>query len=93
VPSKTYNSYITDARTERGTCRFLAEKGEGGKPVIRVELFHGTVSVLKNATLSFNLLGGMSLEQARTIAESLNENVLDVSVTLSSDHPMFAKAE
>ena len=84
---------MTDARTERGTCRFVAETGEGGKPVIRVELFHGTVSVLKNAMLSFNLLGGMSLEQARKIAESLNENVLDVSVTLSSDHPMFAKAE
>ena len=85
-----YSSVMPDARTERGTCRFVAEKGEGGKPVLRLELFHGTVSVLRDATLSFNLLGGMSLEQAKKLADSLNENVLDVSVRLSSAHPMFA---
>jgi hypothetical protein len=53
-----------------------------------VELFHGTISLLKNATLSFNLLGGISLEQAKKITDSLNENVLDMSVTMSSDHPL-----
>jgi hypothetical protein len=81
---------MTENRVERGTCRFVAEKGEQGKPVIRVELFHGTVSLLRHASLSFNLLGGMSLEQARKLAENLNENVLDISVTVSGDHPMFA---
>jgi hypothetical protein len=80
---------MTETRVERGTCRFVAEKGEQGKPIIRVELFHGTVSLLKNVTLSFNLLGGMSVEQAKKIADSLNENVLDMSVSLSGDHPMF----
>jgi hypothetical protein len=84
---------MTDTRTERGTCRFMAEKGEDGKPIIRVELFHNTVSVLNHATLAFNLLSGISLERAKKIADSLNENVLDASVKLSSHHPMFAPSK
>ncbi|HXP16591.1 MAG TPA: hypothetical protein VN868_05785 [Terriglobales bacterium] len=84
---------MTDTRTERGTCRFMAEKGEDGKPIIRVELFHNTVSVLNHATLAFNLLSGISLERAKKIADSLNENVLDASVKLSSQHPMFAPSK
>ncbi|HXP42181.1 MAG TPA: hypothetical protein VN833_18150 [Candidatus Acidoferrales bacterium] len=87
-----YSSVMPEARTERGTCRFVAPEGQGGKPVIRVELFHGTVSVLTHATLNFNLLGGMSLEEAKRMAETINDSVLDLSVTLSSDHPMFAKS-
>ena len=52
---------MPDTRTERGTCRFVAEKGEAGKPVLRLELFHGTVPVLRNSTLSLNLLGGKKI--------------------------------
>lgn len=63
----------------------MAEKGESGKPIIRVELFHATVSVLNRATLSFNLLGGLTLEKAKKIAESMNKNVLDISVSMSDD--------
>jgi hypothetical protein len=81
---------MTEARVERGTCRFVARENGDGKPVIRVELFHGTVSLLNNASISFNLLGGISLQQAKKITESLNENVLDIAVSMSSDHPMFA---
>lgn len=50
-------------------------------------------SVLRNAALTFNLLSGISREHAKKIADNLNENVLDISVTLSSDHPMFPKVE
>jgi hypothetical protein len=32
----------------------------------------------------------ISLEQAKKITDSLNENVLDISVNISSDHPRFA---
>jgi hypothetical protein len=80
---------MTDSRTKRGTCRFFAEKSEGGKPRIRVQVFHASVPLLNRAELSFNLLSGLSLEQAQKIANDLNENVLDLSVTLSSEHPMF----
>jgi hypothetical protein len=51
---------MTESKTERGTCRFIAELGEGGKPVLRV-LFHDSVSLSKNAELGFNLLSGVSL--------------------------------
>jgi hypothetical protein len=80
---------MTDSRTERGTCRFFAEKGEGGKPRIRVQLFHASVPLLNHAELSFNLLSGLSLEQAHKFVQDLNEYVLDLSVTLSSSHPLF----
>ena len=81
---------MPDTRIERGTCRFVANKDEGGRPTITLQFFHGTVSVLNHAALSFNLLGGLTLEQAKKLADSLNENVLDASLAVSSEHPMFA---
>jgi hypothetical protein len=40
--------------------------------------------------LSFNLLGGLTMEQVKKLADRLNEQVLDASVAVSSEHPMFA---
>jgi hypothetical protein len=34
----------------------------------------------------------MSLEKAKRMAETINDSVLDISIALSSDHPMFAKS-
>jgi hypothetical protein len=68
-----------EARTERGTCRFVAAEGQGGKPVIRVELFHGTVSVRTHATLNFNLRDALSLEKAKKMAEIISDSILDPS--------------
>jgi hypothetical protein len=82
--------YLPDTRIERGTCRFVARRGEGGRPTITLQLFHGTVSILNHAALSFNLLSGLTLEQAQKLADALNENVLDASVAVSSEHPLFA---
>jgi hypothetical protein len=77
---------MTESKTERGTCRFIAELGEGGKPVLRVQLFHDSVSLLKNAELGFNLLSGVSLQQAKKIADDLNDKVLDLSIRSLSMH-------
>ena len=49
------------------------------------------MSLLNHATLSLNLLGSLTLEQAMKLADTLNETVLDASVTVSSEHPMFEK--
>jgi hypothetical protein len=81
---------MPDTRIERGTCRFVANKDEGVRPTISFQFLHGAVSVLNDATVSFNLLGGLTLEQAKKIADILNENVLDVSIAVSSGHPMFS---
>ena len=79
---------MAEARTERGACRFVVEKAEGGKPVIKLQLFHG-VSVLNHAVLGFDLLGGLTVDQGKEIADMLNEKVLNVFVTVSDAHPLF----
>jgi hypothetical protein len=81
---------MSDTRIERGSCRFVAKTDDGGRPIVILQFFHGTVSVLNHAVLSFNLLGGLSLERAKKMADTLNENILDASVSVSSEHPMFA---
>ena len=79
---------MTDSKTERATWRFVAEKAEGGRPIIRVQLFHATIPLLKDVRLGFNLLSGISLEQAQKIADNLNECVLDIAIVQLSEHPL-----
>ncbi|MBV9572547.1 MAG: hypothetical protein JOY93_00725 [Acidobacteriales bacterium] len=68
------------ANNERGACRLVAVAGQDGKPVIRVELFHQTVPFLANTTLEFELLGGTTLQQAKTLAESINDRIVGLAV-------------
>jgi hypothetical protein len=84
---------MADVRIERGTCRFVAGKRAGGRATITLQFSQQAVSLLKHATLSFNLLSGLTLEQAQKIAETLTETVLDASVEVSSEHPMFEGVE
>jgi hypothetical protein len=81
---------MSNTRIERGSCRFVAKTDDRGHPIITLQFFHGTVSILNHAVLSFNLLGGLSVEKAKKMADALNENILDASVLVSSEHPMFA---
>ena len=81
---------MADVRIERGTCRFVARKRDGGRATITLQFSQEAISLLNHATLSFNLLSGLTLEQAQKMAETLTENVLDASVEISSEHPMFA---
>jgi hypothetical protein len=66
---------------ERGSCRFRAIQEADGKFVIRMEMFHQTVPLLKNATVDFELLNGTTLDQARKLAESVNDRVTGVLIT------------
>jgi len=72
---------MTNSHVERSGCRLKAINGADGKPVIRMELFHQTVTLLAGATVEFELLSGTSLAQARTLADSANERILNVVVT------------
>jgi hypothetical protein len=72
---------MPDTKTERDSCRFALQFA-GGKPQIIVQTFHGTISLLKgNAVLGFNLLAGITQEQAKKVADALNEHVLDLFVS------------
>jgi len=71
------------ANIERGSCRFKAIQGTDGKFVIRMEMFHQTVPQLKDVTVDFELLNGTTLDQARKLAESINDRVTGVLITKS----------
>jgi hypothetical protein len=70
-------------KTERSNCRFTVEQA-GGKPFLAVQLFHDTIPLLNGALLGFDLLGGISVEKAKKLAEILNEHVLELFVTTSA---------
>jgi hypothetical protein len=73
---------MPDTKTERGTCRFVVQFA-GEKPQIIVQTFHGSISILSDALIGFNLLGGITQEQAKKIADVLNEHVLDLFVSVT----------
>ena len=81
---------MADMRMERGPCHFMAQKQDGGRPTIAIQFAHGSMSLLNHATLSLTLLSSITLEEAMKLADTLNETVLDASVTVCSEHPMFA---
>ena len=65
---------------ERGGCRFVVTKTDEGKPMIQLELFHDTVSRLKGLKVGFEVLSGTTLDQARTLADVMNERILGVII-------------
>lgn len=67
--------------TERSNCRFMVQQASDGKPLLVVQLYQDTIPRLKDVLVGFDLLGGMRAEQARKLAEMLNEHVLDIFVT------------
>ena len=69
------------ANIERDSCRFKAVQGVDGKFVVRMEMFHKTVSALADATVDFELLNGSTQDQARKLAESMNDRVTGVLIS------------
>ena len=69
------------ANVERDSCRFKAIQGPDNKCVIRMEMFHQTMPLLAGATVDFELLNGTTLDQARKVAESMNDRVTGVLIT------------
>jgi hypothetical protein len=82
---------MTETQSERGSCKFTVQEVESGKQAIVVQTFHDSISPLRHATLGFNLLSGVGSQQAKKIAETLNEHVLEAFLTISDSHPMFKK--
>jgi hypothetical protein len=63
---------------ERSNCHFAVQHTSDGKPVLVVQLYQDSIPLLKGTSMGFDLLGGISGEQARKLAEMLNEHVLDL---------------
>jgi hypothetical protein len=62
---------MTLEKTEPSNCRFAITETKNGKPLITVERYHQTISVLNDTVLAFDLLGGTTLEQAKKIVSLL----------------------
>jgi hypothetical protein len=71
---------MSNNNAERGGCRFSLKKTSEGKPSIVMELFHETVPHLAGITLAFEVLSGITLEQARDLVEKMNDQIVGVMV-------------
>jgi hypothetical protein len=69
-------------KTDRSNCRFVVKQTEGGKSALIVNLYQDTIPSLKNAVIGFDLLGGLRPEAARQLVDAMNENILDLFVTV-----------
>ncbi len=58
---------------------------QSGSIILEVRPHHDTISALKGVQVGFELLNGITLEQAKKIADVLNENVIGVLATIASD--------
>jgi hypothetical protein len=65
---------------------------QGGSTVIEVRLHHDIIPALKGVQVNFELLNGISPEQARKILDVLNENVIGVLVTSAAGDKTTAAA-
>jgi hypothetical protein len=72
---------MTETKTERSNCRFTVQQAGDGKPLLVVELYQETIPALRKTVCGFDLLGGTRVEEAKKLAEVLNERVLDMFVT------------
>jgi hypothetical protein len=74
---------MSTSNVERGSCRFKAIQGTDSKSVIRMEMFHQTAPLLAGTTVDFELLNGTTLDQARKLAESMNDRVTGILIAKS----------
>ncbi len=63
-----------------------------GSMVIEVRTHHDIIAALKGVQVDFELLNGITQEQAKKILNVLNENIIGLSVTTISDDKTDAAA-
>ena len=69
------------SKPELSGSRFALSETEAGVPIIKLELFHDTAPSLKGLSVGFELLSGVSLDQARTLVDAMNERIIGTVVT------------
>jgi len=71
---------VTGPKIQKSNCRFQAGKAADGKPTITLEIFQ-TVASLAGKTVEFELMGGTTLQEAKTLAEAVNDRVIAIVLT------------
>ncbi len=74
-----------------GVC--FAISNQGGPITVQVRLNHDTISALRGVQVGFELLNGITMAQAKKLADVLNENVIGVLVTVALDEKEEAAGE
>src|ERR1035437_5893884 len=78
---------MAEKKTDRSACRFTVQQAKDGKPFIAVQLYRDTIPVLREVSFGFDLLRGTQVEDAKKLAEMLNEQVLEMFVTTGEKAP------
>ena len=63
----------------------FAVAARGGPIGVEVRLNHDTIASLRGVKVNFELLNGITLAQAKKIVDVLNENVIGVLATTTSE--------
>ena len=66
------NLFNMTLKRERGGCRFAVAQTDEGKRVIQLEMFHDTVPRLSSLVIGFEVLSGVTVEQARSLVNVMN---------------------
>jgi hypothetical protein len=69
-------------KIDRANCHFVLKDTKDGQPQIVVERYHQTIAVLKDVVLGFDLLNGTTQQQAKKVVALLNENILNLFVSV-----------
>ncbi len=78
-------------KTERAGVGFGIEH-QGGSTLIEIRPHHDIIPALKGVQIGFELLNGITAQQAKKILELLNENVIGVLVRTASEEKTVGAA-
>ena len=74
------NKTESSPNVQKSNSRFQVTAAEDGKPRIKLDLFQA-VSSLSGIKIEFELMGGITTQQAKALAESINDKILGIVVT------------
>ncbi len=74
---------LPTSNVQKSNCRFQVGTSEDGKTRLKLDLFHQTVPALQGLTIEFEMMGGTTPQQARALAESINDRVIGIVVSQS----------
>ncbi len=75
--------YMATTKVERAGVGFSI--GRQRPIILEVHTHHDIISAVRGVQIGFELLNGITLEQAKKIVDVLNENVIGLLVTTASD--------